>query len=553
MRKNLKIALSAIVLVGVSAIINTSTVSAATTPVGAVKLPASSLKKVSGVQCGVVKGSWVAGTIVQKVYFISHTQQAKNAKNDAKKVKGSKATALQKTATKWTGKATAQQPSCATLKKPASSGSTSKNALKFNIKNATGLALRSPSVKKKGFASKSAAVVATEGSNLETVSATGVTADAVTSGTAVIEKFLIAPNDKLYVLFAEKTSVLAVDGTAKLCLMAEISKSTGNPVCIESELDSINWNADDSFIINDAVQFDDAGAIYYTGLNSGTGKNILRKYVDGVATMLINDNIVISDFLVMGDGSVFLTGDTASTKGSWTRKISTTGGLSNLATEKANFLQMFPDKNVYYGLNSAGIKRYLTATNAEDQFPYIARTTASTTPRMDISRYCASEPTANNSYISVSDGFCAYAGMSIRQKFSTLSKKVYVNAGVAPMGTLMQYYPDVKRAVTAVHKISVAQTVIDNIILAGVNLAGKNIITIYNTADDSELSLLDGTADNEIEVYHLNLTSSNKIMFDGLRFKDNKYVLAQIDLTTGVLTSAQTGGSKLVDFQTFSS
>ena len=121
------------------------------------------------------------------------------------------------------------------------------------------------------------------------------------------------------------------------------------------------------------------------------------------------------------------------------------------------------------------------------------------------------------------------------------------------MGTLMQYYPDVKRAVTAVHKISVAQTVIDNIILAGVNLAGKNIITIYNTADDSELSLLDGTADNEIEVYHLNLTSSNKIMFDGLRFKDNKYVLAQIDLTTGVLTSAQTGGSKLVDFQTFSS
>ena len=550
MRKNTKIAFSAIVLVGVSAIINTSAVSAATTPVGAVKLPASSLKKVSGVQCGLLKGSWVAGTIMQKIYFVSHTQQAKNAKNDAKKVKGSKATALQRTATKWTSKATAQQPSCATLKKPASSGTTSKYALKFNLKKAVGLALRSPAVKKKGVASKSAAAETGDGSNLETVSATGITEDAVTSGTAVIEKFLIAPNDKLYVLFAEKTSV---DGSTTLCLMAEINKSTGNPLCIESELDSINWNADDSFIINDAVQFDDTGAIYFTGLNADTGKNILRKYVDGVATSLINDNIVISDFLVMGDGSVFLTGDTASTKGSWTRKISTTGGLSNLATEKANFLQMFPDKNVYYGLNSAGIKRYLTATNAEDQFPYIARTTASTTPRKDISRYCASEPTANNSYVSVSDGFCAYAGMSIRQKFSTLSKKVYMNAGVAPMGTLMQYYPDVKRAVTAVHKISVAQTVVDNIILAGVNLAGKNIITIYNTTDDSELSLLDGTADNEIEVYNLNLTSSNKIMFDGLRFKDNKYVLAQIDLTTGVLTSAQTGGSKLVDFQTFSS
>jgi hypothetical protein len=61
-------------------------------------------------------------------------------------------------------------------------------------------------------------------------------------------------------------------------------------------------------------------------------------------------------------------------------------------------------------------------------------------------------------------------------------------------------------------------------------------------------------ASNEIEMYHLNyVASSNKIMFDGLRFSDNKYVIGQIDLNTGQVNSSQTGSSKLVDFQTFGS
>jgi hypothetical protein len=78
------------------------------------------------------------------------------------------------------------------------------------------------------------------------------------------------------------------------------------------------------------------------------------------------------------------------------------------------------------------------------------------------------------------------------------------------------------------------------------------VTTLYNTETDSEQTLV--TASNEIEMYHLNyVASSNKIMFDGLRFSDNKYVIGQIDLNTGQVNSSQTGSSKLVDFQTFGS
>jgi hypothetical protein len=75
---------------------------------------------------------------------------------------------------------------------------------------------------------------------------------------------------------------------------------------------------------------------------------------------------------------------------------------------------------------------------------------------------------------------------------------------------------------------------------------------LYNTSTDTEQVLI--PASTEIEVYHLNYVASiNKIMFDGLRFSDNKYVIGQVDLNTRVVTASQTGSSKLLDFQTFGS
>jgi hypothetical protein len=42
-----------------------------------------------------------------------------------------------------------------------------------------------------------------------------------------------------------------------------------------------------------------------------------------------------------------------------------------------------------------------------------------------------------------------------------------------------------------------------------------------------------------------------KILFDGLRFADNKYVIGEVDLSTQVVTVVNTAAVKLADLQTF--
>lgn len=147
-------------------------------------------------------------------------------------------------------------------------GGASTTGLKFDLKNAMGLTLKSPvsstSVRKQGT-----------GSNLQTVDSAGNTTDAVTSGSASISRFLIAPNDKLYVVFSKSTSI--GPGGADPCILAEVARDTGVPVCIESDVNFRFIAAGQSKnkfssgvtgfrnLVND-FQFDSDGAIYYMGI-----------------------------------------------------------------------------------------------------------------------------------------------------------------------------------------------------------------------------------------------------------------------------------------------
>jgi len=60
--------------------------------------------------------------------------------------------------------------------------------------------------------------------------------------------------------------------------------------------------------------------------------------------------------------------------------------------------------------------------------------------------------------------------------------------------------------------------------------------------------------DNEIEIYHLNyVADGNKILFDGLRFSDNQYVIGEYDLTTNQLSVVSAGSTKWAGLQSFGS
>ena len=444
---------------------------------------------------------------------------------------GSVSTTVPESVTTLPGLVTSTVPGAASTTGPSTTG------LKFDIKNAIGLTLKST-------VSSAAVRKSATGSNLQTVDAAGNTSDAVTSGTASIKSFLIAPNDKLYVVFNTKTSI----GTVT-CLLAEVTKSTGDPSCIDSDLSSISWQDSTTFEF-DPIQFDESGSIYYSGTDS-SGKSALRRYKDGVATSLVTDNVNFLRFLVLSDGSVIIGGVTVSSSTAWTRVVSASGSLRSLVTgDYPRFLSRFPDGNVYLGywgqdgLANMGVKRYLTGTSAMDPTYWISgRTNGVTRPTFyEVGPYGNPPETIQ--------ALEPFYGTLVRSLVTTSNSQVYAITGTVP--TLVQYFPNVAKTSTAVTNVGVMQRVLTYLILSGANSGGQNITTLYNTSTDTELVLIPATT--EIEMYHLNyVASTNKIMFDGLRFSDNKYVIGQVDLNTKVVTASQTGSSRLLDFQTFGS
>jgi hypothetical protein len=411
--------------------------------------------------------------------------------------------------------------------------------LKFNIKNAVGLALKSS-------VSSAAVRKNATGSNLQTVDSAGNTSDAVSSGSASIAKFLIAPNDKLFVLFNDKTAV-----GATTCLLAEVNKTTGDPACIESELISITWPSEANG--SNPIQFSTDGAMYYMG-QGGVAPNdsgVLRRYSDGKTTSLVTNNVLLSKFLVLNSGDVLLEGSTKGTGATWLRKVSVTGELSTILTPFSSYLMLgTSDGNVLlhsYFNGSWGYKRYITnESRIESDFWIVSQAGGSPTSRFNLRDVCL------EGQLFKDDAFCSGAGIT-RLVIRTLSQKILLlQTYNGKNSSITQVNPTFMGLTSEVKSVGVAQSVLDYIILSGTNGSSKNVTTLYNSSTDIEQVLIPATT--EIEVYHLNyVASTNKIMFDGLRFSDNKYVIGQVDLNTRVVTASQTGSSKLLDFQTFGS
>jgi hypothetical protein len=381
-----------------------------------------------------------------------------------------------------------------------------------------------------------AAHASATGSNLQTITSNGTVADAVTAGTADISKFLIAPSGKVY-LVGRFSGGTFPSG----CSLAEVPAEGGELTCVDPTI-SISWSAPGSSSQNPAVQFDASGAIYYVGTPTGGGTAVLRRNAGGGDIRdLVTDNVSLRDFLVQPDGTVFLTGDTASTGASWLRKISPSGGLQTLfAGSRTNstimeWIKRFPDGNVYASQMNIGFMRYLTSSGAVD-------------PQFWLSNYSPpGTPAPHFSVVKDCSSGCAFPEGPLR---TTLNGNVYA---IASGGALTQYFPVVKTVPLAGLKTTtVFQSVLDHLIVAGTNASGQNITTLYDATNGAEEQLLG--PENDIEIYHVNFVYEggvSKLLFDGLRFSDNKYVLGQVDLTTKQVSVTSTIATKWSDFQTF--
>lgn len=526
---------------------------------GAVKLKSKNLKKVGKVRCGRIHGKWWPGTRFRHNYFVTHSRQSKNYARRARQAHGAARNSYRRKAAAFSKKAKAQLPTCRRHKATTSPTPTTKptlpaptattQPLRFSLSGAAGLALSSSTP------TRAATRQASTSSNLQVVTSTGDVAPATASGSATFRQFRIGPDGKVYVVFAQRVNL---DNTAAFtssgCLLAQVDPATGVPTCIDSSLGYIGTSGINSASANPWIQFDASGAMYYAG-HATDNKTVLRKYAGGTITDLVNDNITVDDFLVLPDGSVLVNGVTDATHSSWVRRITPQGGLQQLTTSTSQFMRVFPDGNVYMGLwgsdpsqvDNFGVKRFLTQSNQLEAKYWITSDMNGTVR----DGYFKAEDFCSGTDWNARSSFCGTDGAVTNGLFPTSNGSMYaVAGGNQQQGLLTEYYPTLAFPPTDVTDIKVAQGAGTNLVLAGLNATHQNVMVVHNTTNDAETQLIG--PDNEIEIYHVNyVASANKVMFDGLRFADNKYVLGEVDLASGQLSVSATLGAKWADFQTF--
>lgn len=384
---------------------------------------------------------------------------------------------------------------------------TAASTIRFDLSDAVGIALKSSvsssSVKKQAI-----------GSNLLVVLSSGVTRDAVILGTVSVNKFLIAPNNRLYVLFSSSADF--GNGITD-CILAQVYHATGYAKCIDTGFG----------IKIETIQFDADGNIYYSQ-EYEVGRYRVRRYANGSATDYINQYQSFDKFFVVPNGDILISGFTPSNGLYWTRKISTSGQVTALSSESARYFWQFPDGNVYFNVGGS-LRRYLTSTS-----------------QLDCRAWAGSY-----------GGQCQLPynlDLPSRSAFLTpTSLWILANGKVLKlMSDGIDYvYPTVQEAEQSLKRITFGIPALTSAILVGVNNNGTNQMVLYDSTNDTSSILVDGSS--EIEFYHVRWSVSlNRVYFDGLRFSDNKYVIGYLNLANKQIVASDLL-SKLTDFQTFSS
>jgi hypothetical protein len=161
-----------------------------------------------------------------------------------------------------------------------------------------------------------------DASNLVVINEDGTTETAALNGSAKIANTLTSPDGSVYVLYDVPANL--DDNGTETCLLARIDLDTGLPTCVNPNLTQVFWpDYSRNPSLNDPVQFDAEGNVYYSGVVNGdtqfnrwdpvtnTTTTLLEKtdfplvtHADGRA----NTGISVSNFLTLPDGRSLVTG-----------------------------------------------------------------------------------------------------------------------------------------------------------------------------------------------------------------------------------------------------
>jgi hypothetical protein len=199
-----------------------------------------------------------------------------------------------------------------------------------------------------------------------------------------------------------------------------------------------------------------------------------------------------------------------------------------VANVNVNSVWRYADGNVYVGLWGGGfdgIKRYSVASGEiEEKYWTSARAPGVMRDAfymIDELPVCLTSPTS---------AICPNRGGIAAPLFNTTGGRTLAVVGImSEKRELWQMFPTLEKANVDFSSVSSAEGAGDYIVVAGLDGEGANRVSVYDTITRQETVVINES--NEIEIYSMSFDKdSNSVLFSGLRFSDNQYVMGEIFL-----------------------
>jgi len=360
-------------------------------------------------------------------------------------------------------------------------------------------------------------------SNLVKINEDGTTETVALNGSAKIDHTLTSPDGSVYVLYDRATNL--DDNGAETCLLARIDLDTGLPTCVDPNLTQVFW-PDYSMnpSVNDPVQFDAAGNVYYSGIVSGDTQFNRWDPVTNSTTALLenadfplvthtdqrrNTGFSVLNFLTLPDGRSLVTGaadvcdfDIVNNIGDTSSNARTnTGPVADcypfiffvyaidadgtIYPEQAGnasfFMKRYPDGAVHLAFddrNRSGIYTWNETTNEVDSDPYMEdyRNETTPTPSCNNQRAVCTAPHQSWAYYDV-------GGKVVSIAPSECNSNQCPNP-LAPLEVSYIYPATRARWVTSYlgQKPDFARVIGDKLVLYGTIQSGEHILTVVDVS-----------------------------------------------------------------------
>ena len=216
--------------------------------------------------------------------------------------------------------------------------------------------------------------------------------------------------------------------------------------------------------------------------------------------------------------------------------IGTIGGLAR-----------FSDGNIYIGIHQSGVflgvKRYILSTSTLEEKAWMAGAYLGvnidsyfslykfgdrTTGGICIEQFGDTWSNRSNPLCEVDSGQAFEQVMQFEGKLNFVVAKSFFQ-GPYP-SQLWQFFPTVEPAnIKKTTAVVLAVQAGKNIILSGLDSSKRNVLTLYNPVSKQETVVMDGSI--EVEIFSMTYSQKkNAVMFSGLRFSDNKFVVGEVSL-----------------------